>query len=65
MDSLISKRSLDEFYLYDIFPLVQYGMGSINDILEMRMYEIREANVCTKDRDFQKNFAIIHGLEVK
>ena len=46
-------------------PLVLHGCGSINDILEMKVYEIKEANVMINDDDFRKSFMLLHGLEPK
>ena len=65
MDSLVSKRSLDEFYRNWIMPFPLYGLGSIKEALEMKVWELREVMMSVKDNDWQKAFMALHGLQQK
>lgn len=62
MDYLISNVSLDSFYQDIILPLSFFGIGSVKDILSMKMWEIREALICLKDDDTQKLFRATRGI---
>ena len=63
MDSLVSKKSIDDFYTNTIMPLVLYGCGSVNDLLELKVYDLRKLEMAVKDKDFQKQFLALHGLQ--
>ena len=65
MDSLVSKRSLYEFYRDWIMPFPLYGLGSIKDALDMKIWELRETMLSVKDNDWQKVFMALHGLQFK
>ena len=65
MDSLVSKRSLDEFWRDTIMPFVLYQLGSVRDALDMSIWELRETLMSVKDNDWQKGFLALHGLQVK
>jgi len=65
MDSLVNKGSIDDFYTNVLMPLMLFGCGSINELLEMRMYELEELKLCCKDDDFKKQFLMIHGFQTK
>lgn len=65
MDSLVNKRSIDDFFVNTILPLTLYGCGSVKEILEMKMYEIVETLMAVKDEDFKKSFYALHGLQKK
>lgn len=67
MDWLVgsNNRSLDEFYRDKIIPLTLFGFGSINELLELKVYELEEAAIMSNDKDFQKSFMAVHGYNVK
>lgn len=65
MDFLVNKRSLDDFFVNTILPLVLYGCGTVKEILDMKVYEIIETQMAIKDKDFKKSFYILHGLQKK
>ena len=46
-------------------PFVLYGLGSVRDALEMKVWELQEALLSAKDRDWQKSFMALHGLNSK
>ncbi len=65
MDSLVSKRSLDEFWRDSIMPFVLYGLGSVTDALNLKIWELRETLTAANDREWQKSFMALHGLQTK
>jgi len=65
MDFLVNKRSLDDFFVNTILPLVLYGCGTVKEILDMKVYEIIETLMAVKDKNFQDSFYAIHGLQKK
>lgn len=63
MASLISKPSLDEFFV-EVMQLSLYGFGSVKEILEMKIWEIKEMSVCVKNEDVQTVFKLVHNYPI-
>lgn len=63
MDWLIDRknRSLKNFYTNSIIPLSFYGLGSVKDILELKMYEIEELKGCLENEELIKLKLILSG----
>lgn len=64
MDFLIDKDShnLREFYKHKILPLTFFGVCSANELLNMKIWEIEEFNVCMQDNELQDMFASTRGM---
>lgn len=46
-------------------PFVLYGLGTVNDALNMRVWELKETLTAANDKEWQKSFMILHGLQTK
>jgi hypothetical protein len=65
MDSLVSKRSLDDFWRNTIMPFVLYRLGSVTDALNMKVWELKETLTAANDSEWQKAFKALNGLPTK
>ena len=56
MDCLVNQpvRSYHEFYENNIIYLSLLGLGSVNDILDMKLLEINEVKQVMKSEEMQK-----------
>jgi hypothetical protein len=64
MDYLTRVEPVDSFFKNLVLPLSIYGLGSVNDILNLKYWEIREAANCLKDEGLQELFRATRGLEI-
>ena len=64
MDYLIDGRSLDDFFKSAILPLCFYGIGSVSQILSMKMWEIRETLNCLNDEEVKEIYKSVKGLSL-
>ena len=64
MDFLTKGDSIDSFFKNLVLPLSIYGLGSVDSILSMRYWEIREAASCIKDEGLQELFRATRGLDI-
>ena len=67
MGLLIDKknRSLAHFYKDTLIPLSFYGLGSINDLLNMKIYEIKQLRYSINDKSIIKLHYDIIGIPLK
>lgn len=65
MASLISKRSLDDFFRNMLIPLSLYGLGSVRELLDMKMFELKELKICMEAEDMQELYRNLHGLSLE
>lgn len=64
MDYLIKEEPVDCFFKNLVLPLSIYGLGSVDSILSMKYWEIKEAANCLKDEGLQELFRATRGLEI-
>lgn len=64
MDYLIKSEPVDSFFKNFVLPLSIYGLGSVNDILNLKYWEIQEIASCIKDESLQELFRATRGLEI-
>lgn len=64
MDYLTKTVPVFEFFKDLVLPLSIYGLGSMDSILNMKYWEIREAANCLKDEGLQELFRATRGLEI-
>ena len=66
MDFLISKndRSLSDFYKNTIIYLSFYGLGSVKELLSMKMTDLIAFKRCLKDEDVKKLYYGMRGLSI-
>jgi hypothetical protein len=64
MDYLTKTVPVSEFFKDLVLPLSIYGLGSMDSILNMKYWEIREAANCLKDEGLQELFRATRGLEI-
>lgn len=67
MEFLIDRknRSLEGFYKNSLIPLSFYGFGSINDLLNMKRYELKQLDRCIQDEEIIKMHYEIIGVPIK
>ena len=67
LESLINRdsRNIYEFYRNVIIPLSFFGLGSVDSLLNMKMWELHEFNYLTKDSETQELYNNLHGLASK
>ena len=67
LESLINRdsRNIYEFYRNVIIPLSFLGLGSVDSLLNMKMWELHEFNYLTKDSEIQELYNNLHGLAFK
>lgn len=67
MDLLIDRknRSLENFYKDVLIPLSFYNLGSVNDLLNMKQYELKQLRSCLKDKSIIKLHYDIIGIPLK
>lgn len=64
MDYLIEEEPVDVFFKDLVLPLSIYGLGSVDSILNMKYWEIKEAANCVKDENLQELFRATRGLDI-
>ena len=64
MEQLTKAGSLDDFFINMVIPLSFYGLGSVNEILSMRLWEIHEMVACLKDENLTELYKNLKGLNV-
>lgn len=64
MDYLTRVEPADVFFKDLVLPLSIYGLGSVDSILNMKYWEIRETASCLKDEGLQELFRATRGLEI-
>jgi hypothetical protein len=67
MDLLINSesRSLRSYFQNKIIPLSLYKLGSINDILSMKVWEIEEAASIMQEDDMIELYYNLQGIPTK
>lgn len=62
MGQLTKAEPLDDFFLNMVIPLSFYGLGSVDEILSMRLWEIHEMVACLKDENLMELYKSLKGL---
>ena len=64
MDYLIECESADSFFKNVVLPLSIYGLGSVDSLLNMKYWELKEISSCLKDESLQELFRATRGLDI-
>ena len=65
MDFLISKKSLNDFLSNIVVPMSFFGLGSVKDILQLKLWQIYALQNTLKDEDLMELYKTLHGLNNK
>lgn len=65
MDFLISKKSLSDFLSNIVVPMSFFGLGSVKDILQLKLWQIYALQNTLKDEDLMELYKTLHGLNTK
>jgi len=66
MDLLIKTDvSGIDFFKDMIIPLAYYNLGSVDSLLNLKLYELRTLNNSLKDEELTEMFAVLNHLQLK
>lgn len=63
MDFLIRRQSFSKFLRTMIIPLSLYGLGSVESLLNLKMYQLYELHNSMNDENIVSLFKKLHNRE--
>ena len=66
MDSITKKTpgTLHSFFVNTIVPLSYRGLGSVESLLNLKLYILEELRCAIEDEEVDKMFRVLHGLKL-
>ena len=58
------KKAFHEFFVNTIIPLSYRGLGTVESLLNEKLYILEELKYAIDDENCEKLFKILHGLAI-